>query len=324
MSALDKFNERMKGVRQSKMAIPLGLILALIVTVSLTLISYLWVSQILCFLPMLVALLAYGIPTYFGLKDRKKLAIYGLGLFLVIGLSLGAALYATIDNFEPTPLSSDDNSLIAGSVTPSNGVPGDAFDFTVTLASTSGNPDVRVMLINNWGDGTGDRNLSMSTTSDANDTLWVYNLTLNDMEEGVYYYNFLLENDTASVTTTQSFGPVNAEMGKVFSNSMISGVMVSFLNIAVLFYILVLLTWWMDRSKKKIFEMEQKRGKPKEKKVVDEKFVCSDCGADVPADSDKCPGCGAKFDDDDEIICPQCSTKLLKTDTKCWNCGRKL
>ncbi|MCG7840286.1 MAG: hypothetical protein MIO87_00080 [Methanomassiliicoccales archaeon] len=323
MSVLDKFNERMKGVRQSKMAIPLGLILTLIVTVSLTLISYLWVSQILCFLPMLVAFLAYGIPTYFGLKDRKKLAMFGLGLFLVIGLSLGAALYATIDNFEPTPLSSDDNSLIAGMATPLKGVPGDAFDFTVTLASTSGNPDVRVVLINNWGDGTGDRNLSMSTTSDANDTLWVYNLTLNDMEEGVYYYNFILENDTASVTTAQSFGPVNADMGKVFSNSTISGVMVSFLNIAVLFYILVLLTWWMDRSKKKLFEMEQKRGKPKEKKAVDEKFVCSDCGADVPADSDKCPGCGAKFDDD-EIKCPQCSSKLLKTDTKCWNCGRKL
>jgi ribosomal protein L40E len=79
----------------------------------------------------------------------------------------------------------------------------------------------------------------------------------------------------------------------------------------------------MDRSKNKIFEMEQKRAQTKERMVRDEKFVCSECGAEVPADADKCPGCGEKFDDED-LKCPQCSAKLLKTDTKCWNCGRKL
>jgi ribosomal protein L40E len=28
----------------------------------------------------------------------------------------------------------------------------------------------------------------------------------------------------------------------------------------------------------------------------EEGFVCSECGADVPADAKKCPKCGEKFD----------------------------
>lgn len=324
MSVIDQFNEKMKGVRRSKNAVLLGLILTILVTVPLTVITYLWVSQILCFLPILVALLAYGIPTYFGFKNRRNLGIFGLGLFMVIGLSLGGALYTTIDNYEPQAVSSEDDSLINGTVSPSHGLPGDAFHFTVTLTSPNNNTDVRLLLVNNWGSAADDRNLSMSTSSGPDDAVWVYELTLSDMEEGIYYYTFFMENGTASVFTSRSFGPVNADMGVVLGNSLFSGIMVAFLNMAVLFYILILLTWWMDRSKKKIFEMEQKRAKVKEKKALDEKFVCSDCGAEVPADADKCPSCGAKFDGEEELKCPQCGAKILKSDEKCWNCGKRL
>lgn len=323
MSALDQFNEKMKGIRQSKMAVPIGLVLAILVTVFLTVISYLWISQILCLLPMLVALLAYGIPTYFGLKDRRKLSVFGLGLFLIVGISLGAALYTTIDNYEGEAISSDDNTLILGTVSPEHGVPGDTYDFSVTLTSGSNNSSVRLILVNNWGGVDENRNLSMSYQSTTTVGA-VYHIQLNDLEEGIYYFQYMWDDGTTDHMTAQSFGPINAEMGTVLSNSLLSGIMVAFLNMAVLFYILVLLTWWMDRSKKKIFEMEQKRGKLKEKKAVDEKFVCSDCGADVPMEADKCPSCGAKFDDGAELKCPQCAAKILKTDTKCWNCGKQL
>ncbi len=78
---------------------------------------------------------------------------------------------------------------------------------------------------------------------------------------------------------------MNADLNKVLSNSLMSGTVYSFYSMAVLFYILILLTWWMDRSKKKIFEMEQKKAQTKDRKVKDgkeEKFVCSDCGARYP------------------------------------------
>lgn len=324
MSALDSFNEKMKGLRRSKTGLIVGLVLTVLITVLLTVVSYLWLSQILCFLPMLVALLAYGIPTYFGLRDRKKLAIFGLVLFLIIGLSVGGALYTSIANYEGDAVSSDDSTLVQGIVAPADGLPGDTYNFSVTLTTPlSTNSTVRLILINNWGDEAGNRDLTMDHA--FNNTLGsVYSLELNDLDEGIYYYNFKLDNGTNDVMTDQGFGPVNADMNKVLSNSLLSGVLVAFVNMAMLFYILILMTWWMDRSKKKINQMEQKRAKAKEKKAVDEKFVCSDCGADVPADAVKCPACGASFEEEKELLCPQCSAKLLKTDEKCWNCGKKL
>lgn len=323
MSFVDQINDMMKGVRQSKNAIPIGLVLTLAACVLLTLVTHLWVSQMLCLLPMIVALVAYYIPTYFGLRDRKKLAIFGLALFLVVGLALGGALYKTVDDYEPVELSSEDNLLIGGIVSPSHGEPGDAFQFTVYLTSGSNSSNVRLLLLNNWGTGE-NPNVTMAFNQALSSGLVAaYTVTLTGMEKGIYYYQFGTFNGTNWITTEQGFGPVNADLGEVLSNSLISGTVYSFYSMAVLFYILILLTWWMDRSKKKIFEMEQKRAQTMERKVRDEKFVCSECGAEVPADADKCPGCGEKFDDED-LKCPQCSAKLLKTDTKCWNCGKKL
>jgi ribosomal protein L40E len=325
MSLIGDINEMMKGVRQSKMSIWVGMGLALLVTVSLTLTVQLWLAQVVCLLPILVALLAYYIPTYFGLKDRKRLAVFGLVLFLVIGLSLGGALYSTVKNYEVQEVSSDDNLLLQGTVSPSHVEPGDMLQFSVVLTSGNSTSHVYLILFNNWADADDDLNYSMVRGQNVSlGTVYTYNTT--GLDEGIYYFQFGVLNGTAWSETDQSFGPVNADLNKVLSNSLVSGTVYSFYSMAVLFYILILLTWWMDRSKKKIFEMEQKRAQAKDKKVKDakdEKFVCSDCGAEVPGEANKCPSCGASFEEE-ELKCPQCSAKLLKSDTKCWNCGKKL
>jgi len=329
MSFIDDINKMMKGVRQSKMSIWVGMGLALLVTVSLTLAVQLWLAQVVCLLPILVALLAYYIPTYFGLKDRKRLAVFGLVLFLVIGLSLGSALYSTVANYEVQDVSSENNLLVGGTVSPSHVVPGDALQFSVVLTSGNNSSNVYLLLYNNWGEPADNPNYTMTFSPElSNNTSLgaVYTYSDSTLKEGVYYFQYGTLNGTAWTETPQSFGPVNADLNKVLSNSLMSRTVYSFYSMAVLFYILILLTWWMDRSKKKIFEMEQKRAQTKDKKVKDakdEKFVCSDCGAEVPAEADKCPSCGASFEDD-ELKCPQCSAKLLKSDTKCWNCGKKL
>jgi len=325
MSLIGDINEMTKGVRQSKMSIWVGMALALLVTVSLTLIVQLWLAQVVCLLPIMVALLAYYIPTYFGLKDRKRLAVFGLVLFLVVGLSLGSALYSTMANYEVQDVSSENNLLVGGTVSPSHVEPGDLLHFSVVLTSGDSDANVSLLLYNNWGEPENNPNYSMAF-SHSTSLGAVYSHNVSGLEEGIYYFQYGVLNGTAWIETPQSFGPVNADLNKVLSNSLLSGTIYSFYSMAVLFYILILLTWWMDRSKKKIFEMEQKRAQTKDKKVKeakDEKFVCSDCGAEVPGEADKCPSCGASFEDD-ELKCPQCSAKLLKTDSKCWNCGKKL
>jgi len=325
MSIIGDINEMMKGVRQSKMSIWVGMALALLVTVSLTLTVQLWLAQVVCLLPILVALLAYYIPTYFGLKDRKRLAVFGLVLFLVIGLSLGGALYSQTANYEVQDVSSENNLLIEGTISPSHAEPGDLINFSVTLTSGETDANVSLLLYKVYGGPDNNPNYTMEFTHNSSHGA-VYSYNTSGLDEDVYYFQYGTLNETAWTETSQSFGPVNADMNLVLGQSLMSGTVYSFYSMAVLFYILILLTWWMDRSKKKIFEMEQKRAQNKDKKVKDakdEKFVCSDCGAEVPGEADKCPSCGASFEDD-ELKCPQCSAKLLKSDSKCWNCGKKL
>jgi ribosomal protein L40E len=104
-------------------------------------------------------------------------------------------------------------------------------------------------------------------------------------------------------------------------------VYVGILQIGLLFYLLLVLTWWMDRSKAKMAEFDRARKQEKKgddgQKVVD-KFVCSECGADVPSEANQCPRCGEKFESAVERECAFCKAKVLDTDVKCWNCGKEL
>jgi len=138
------------------------------------------------------------------------------------------------------------------------------------LVSGNATADVRLLLYNNWGDPDDALNISMAfshnVTLDDSSIGALYTANTSSLEEGIYYFQYGALDGGAWTETEQGFGPVNAELGKVLSYSLMFGVLNSFFNIAVLFYILILLTWWMDRSKKKMAEMEQQRAKVKEKK----------------------------------------------------------
>jgi ribosomal protein L40E len=81
------------------------------------------------------------------------------------------------------------------------------------------------------------------------------------------------------------------------------------------YLIIIAMIWWTRRARRmrrqqlEKWEKEHEKAdgeKPKEASKVpslasamgkdDESFVCSECGADVPADAAVCPKCGEKFD----------------------------
>ena len=82
------FKESFNNIRKQKYAVPMGLALTVLLTLALTLYA---IS--LCFIPMLIALIAYGIPYYFGFKNRKKLAVFGTLLILFLGVVFGLNIF---------------------------------------------------------------------------------------------------------------------------------------------------------------------------------------------------------------------------------------
>ena len=130
------------------------------------------------------------------------------------------------------------------------------------------------------------------------------------------------------VLTDAGLGPIAMSMDAVLYSYLYYGIIfIGLFQIGLLFYLLLVLTWWMDRSKAKMAEFDKARKQEKKgddgQKVVD-KFICSECGADVPMDAKECPRCGEKFEEAVERECPFCKAKVLESDVKCWNCGKAL
>jgi len=320
--------------RKKKYAIWVGMALTTIICIILltTLLAY------FCFMALAIALLAYGIPYFFGLRSKKKLAIFGLVLFLILGIALGTSSYMRYDGHPGDVVSSQDNVMVNGTVTPYRGTSLTTYQFSVELVGGTPSSQVRVN-ITDLMSTLPSLNLSMTPQSPvsggyryvANTTVW----------EGLFAYNFLVYNGTWTATS-YGYGPLSMETGRFFTQLLSSGIMGVFLNIAILFFLFLILSWWMEAFKvrreklqKEAAEKKSKDGKTAEEgkgepakpgkgKTV-EKFVCSECGADVPADAKKCPQCGEPFEEDKgEYICTECGAKVKESDAKCWNCGKEL
>jgi hypothetical protein len=330
------FGDIMTKLRGSKTGLILGLSLTAIISLLL------WVfTWYICFSAMAVAVIMYGIPFYFGFKNRKKLAVFGLALLVVLGLGWGLSMANTINSFDSETVSLDDY-LVDGTVTPTKDLEDHNYTFEVTVLSTSAYDNVTVWVDNSW-DSDDAVQYPMTFVGNVKDgQLFQANITLED--EGIYAYQFEIWDGEDFQTTDDGYGPINAQSGEIMNQAIFSGIYYSFFEVGLLFYMLLFLTWWMDRSKarmQKQMEEAKKRKKEADAKAgligstTEEKFVCSECGSEVPANADKCPQCGEPFDDAsheakvapgtaEERKCPKCNAVIFDTDKKCWNCGREL
>lgn len=326
MSPEDGSGSMLSGIRKSKYATPLGLGLAALISVLLMVFAW-WV----CFSFLAIALVLYGVPTIFGFKNKKWLAVFGTVMLVVLGLTWTAMMYNQTINFEGETVESPNGAMVDGMVNPAVGVPGTFYTFNVTLTSGATDADVHLYLTNDWDTGqSAITNTSMPFSHNASNGA-VYSRTIQLNESGLYGFEFLLDTTGSGGSweaTYGAYGPVNANNNDILMYWLQSGMMIAFFNIGLLFYMLLLLVFWMDRSRKKM-EGEMKK-REAAKAVATEKMVCSECGSDVPADAEKCPQCGERFDDAqknataEEKKCPKCNAVIFDTDKKCWNCGTEL
>ena len=162
----------------------------------------------------------------------------------------------------------------------------------------------------------------------ASDSNPVFYKTLSNLTEGIYQFQYQGLIPSGYVLTDAALGPIAMSLDNVLYSYLYYGIVfIGLFQIGLLFYLLLVLTWWMDRSKAKAAEFDKARKQEKKgddgQKVVD-KFICSECGSDVPIDAKECPRCGEKFEEAVERECPYCKAKVLESDVKCWNCGKEL
>jgi ribosomal protein L40E len=105
----------------------------------------------------------------------------------------------------------------------------------------------------------------------------------------------------------------------------------------VIFILIATMTFWMRRNMEKAMERSKRdEGMPPMEGEV-EKFICSECGAEVPADAKECPQCGERFEVEGvpetkppeepakkgSFICSECGAEVSGEDDVCPNCGER-
>jgi ribosomal protein L40E len=327
----------MANIRNQKWSVPVGMA----ITALLSLLLLLYTASWLCFAPILIALVMYFLPVFFGLKDKKKLAVFGIILLLVLSIAYGMFQASALQSMSAPNMNSSDNVLTNGTVTPIITNPGTALNFTVQLNGGNASSMVNVYMIQ-WPLGGTLLNYSMTNMGliPGAGNSYLYQLTSTNLTPGIYEFAYWTTATNKQVYSAASWGPVYADSGTVLTTSLYGGFLQVFIFtfIAPLFFVFLAMMWWMDRSRVKMEEKMKKNPPmaPKAKPGEKEKFICSECGADVPAEASECPQCGEKFDEeqkkdameakkaDGELRCPKCNNVVFNTDTKCWNCGQEL
>jgi len=333
MAQTGGFKESLDKFKKNKLAIPLSLVLTFIVCYLLLIFG----SILFCLLPAVIALIIYGVPRYFGLADRKRLLIFGTILMILLGMASGLTYYSILIEETPVTLSTPDNVLSAGSITPFRGTDSTVFHFSVIYTGTDTSPNVNVTVYDYYlaSQGTVYNMINDTSYNSSTSDRYILNQTF---ATSIYDFGFSYDKPDGTVAITDlSWGPYTMTNDDILVNELWKVPITMFLNVGLLFYLIILLTWWMERSRKR-FESQGGRYGAKPAPKTTEKFVCSECGSEVPANADKCPQCGEKFEEDerskavaeqmaqpksDEFICSDCGKTVKETDTQCWNCGKK-
>ncbi|MBN1676958.1 MAG: zinc ribbon domain-containing protein [Candidatus Thermoplasmatota archaeon] len=270
-----------------------------------------------CLSGLITPLAMVGIFWFFGIKDVKKLLIIGVVACLVISAAMAIYLPYTWLNLEDPVVETEDGKIAEGTVTPMHGTSSTVYNFTVTVhANLSDISDVSLLIagVGYYTDPEMNVTMTMAPYSDPNATAFTY------------YYETAVPNPISffvfgvyiggSWTSAGSYGPVTDEVGTIISSVIPAALISVFAGVYPVYALLLLMIWWTRRARRMrteafdraMAEREKEReGLTKDEAKVpslskamglekDEGFVCSECGADVPADAKVCPKCGEKFD----------------------------
>lgn len=293
----------------------------------------LYINQ-LCFSSMLAPLVLLGFFWKAGVKGSKKLIVLGLIATLVFFGILLAFSTNQYETLEIKDASSEKHDLSNGTVTPRYSEGTGPYNYTIIVNLADANTTVQHVYVNILSGvyPTTLRNETMSLAYRNNDTLiaeYYYETTLSSAINlfafaGQFNNSWYLAADFNELGQPRWVpGPVQTNAFAVAGELVLYTFMTVFLGVFVVYFIIVGMIWWTRRARKmrenQLAKWERERedelaaaGKdskagdskktstPRLSKAMgteaDDSFVCSECGADVPADAKVCPKCGEKFE----------------------------
>ncbi len=272
---------------------------------------------------LLIPLVVLVIPYWLGERRVKRFALNALPVFLIAVVLIGLFQTQTFLALPPPVLDSGAEPgpdrpfvLSNGTVDPYRGTPSDVYTFHVQLRTAAGwnnSTPVRVYLnltIINGLDRTEESYLMHPDTTlpSTNGTWYVVQRQLG---ASVYGFGFWANDTRENVTATVNvLGPITAPAEAYYGFFVYLTAL--YLLIPVSLYFVFLFMYWytarMRRMRSRYLELgEAKTGgkakekvpepPPREKTARAAAYTCTNCGADVSEDEEKCPKCGAVFED---------------------------
>lgn len=288
-----------------------------------------------CLSGLITPIVLLGLCWYSGIKGVKKLVLIGVVASLVFSVVYAAALTDNYQHIDYKVGASNDGNITLrnGTLQPLYGDQNTVHVFSVTvhvMNSTATVTDVAVLIQTVKFPSSHSENFTMTnvsrtvtnlTTGEAN-IVYVYNTTLSSpVNTYVFWANvsgtwYL----AAEYSTGQAMwlpGPMFKDSGAIVLTILPISLFQVFASTFPLYAMIVLMIWWTRRARKmrekQLEKWEEERAKEEARKPKEEAkvkslqrqamgledegtFVCSECGADVPADATVCPKCGEKFD----------------------------
>ncbi len=252
-----------------------------------------------CLSILFSAVLMFALPYWLKERRIKHLALNGLVIFVAAALIFAALFAQTLGN-DPGLIQATGPGGIAlenGTVIPGRGPPGAMYTFTANLSvpGTANVSNYAVYVNLTTVDGT---TSPLLMTGDANDTnlsdgRWYSKTVPVDEHIYIFWFSVTVRNGTSTTwfVSPWKVGPITAGYGTLYGFSLYYGVFALILPIS-LYFIILMLFWWTTRAR-----MERQRLGMATEAETDTGFMCTNCGADVPAAAEKCPKCGAVFEE---------------------------
>jgi ribosomal protein L40E len=282
-----------------------------------------------CLGGLITPLFMLGIMWQFGVKGVKKLLIVGIVACMAFAGVWVVYFTDFYQHVEPKIAASENATLSDGKVTPLFGDSSTMFNYTLTVHLPNANATVQEVSVNTssvaFPSAKVNSHLMLLDGAKSNVTVsyYYYNMTVSKPINQFYFWanvngtSYFADERLDDGTEIAINGPIYKSTWAVIAPLLPISFVQSFIGVYPLYALLLLMIWWTRRARKMRVDAYEKaieeRSKEKEgipearakvpslaeamgKDSSGEGFVCSECGADVPAEAKRCPKCGERFD----------------------------